>query len=664
MTPDARLHHALRAFSCMAALLVAGVGALAADVAPVTVKDTGGRVVLANGLVEVEIRPAGGMYVPYVKDLTTGATVCNELKLNFPYFEHGIKDSQPSGYRVIRHRDGSVTVAMAMRFGHHKGPKETQRYGRFAERSLSEFVTVAPGTARVAFGGRVDNPTPLPRSHRLWDRTLMPVPEDRAMRFLFPARYGVEHSANWIKPWPHWEFEGRMLDVSKAGDWGEGRPTQYFALYPAFGFSGACYPDQDLNRLRINDPEVDPGIKVYMSRGGRTFELWGGTTTVFEDPGHLLPGYVPVEYTKHFYAASGIGPAVWAGRDVALGAERPDAGGWELAITGPTPMDDVHLLASCGDKDLGHVQGPVGPGKVLRLSVTEPSEMLHVTVQRQEMDPVQLLDGSTVTTGRVETFADVTLPLALPDNRDRYEEAKAACNRSRFDYIELQEHSNHRGIEAAMTARRQAKRLLEAESGSASVPALVSAAAASYRIGDFDEAGRLVDRVLAREPEQPRGWHLKGLIAYEQGRTDDAEAALAKAGPRAGHVRALMALAAGKPKEALKRAETLIEAEPRVYRPRMLKAWLLAKTGNAAEAAEAAERLLRENPASPEAAETLHRCAKAAGKDDLAKEAAAARDALVKDNPDAARQLGLFGAELDTGRWAYTGRYAHELPQP
>lgn len=172
----------------------------AAAAVEVTVKEMDGRVILSNEYVAVVVAPNGGMYVPEATDLITGKEILHGLKLNFPYFEHGIKTNQTSGYRIIRNPDGSVTVAMNMRFCHHQGPKEIERYGRFAERSLSEFVTLRPGEALFEFRGRVDNPTPLRLSYRLWDRYLLPVNDDT--RFIMPVSHGVEHSANWILPWP------------------------------------------------------------------------------------------------------------------------------------------------------------------------------------------------------------------------------------------------------------------------------------------------------------------------------------------------------------------------------------------------------------------------------------------------------------------------------
>ena len=105
----------------------------------------------------------------------------------------------------------------------------------------------------------------------------------------------------------------------------------------------------------------------------------------------------------------------------------------------------------------------------------------------------------------------------------------------------------------------------------------------------------------------------------------------------------------------------LIAAQPGVYRPRMLLAVLTARRGDAPRALRLVQHLAAQNPASPEAMETLARVA--AGADPtVMKQAAAARDQLLANNPDAQRQMGLFRDELDKGRWVYPARYGKPLP--
>ena len=74
-----------------------------------------------------------------------------------------------------------------------------------------------------------------------------------------------------------------------------------------------------------------------------------------------------------------------------------------------------------------------------------------------------------------------------------------------------------------------------------------------------------------------------------------------------------------------------------------------------------AQVLADENPAYPEAFEVLSRVATLAGAKSRADQAAQARDELLRNNPDAERQLNLFRAEMDSGRWVFVGRYAHPL---
>jgi tetratricopeptide (TPR) repeat protein len=639
--------------------LVAGV----APAAPVEVKESGGKVLLRNGLLEVEVAPKGGMYVTRATDRTTGQTICTDLKLNFPFFEHGIKPDQPAGYRLVRGPHGSATVAMNMRFGHHQAPEDVRRYGRFSERALSEMVTVRPGSAAVEWHGRVDNPTPLRRSERLWDRAFMPSPPETV--FLMPASHGVEHNALWIRTWPVWPEtdpatgQTRPVDVSLRSNWRRGRPTQYFGLWPRYGFAGAYYPSQGTNRLRISDPKGDPGMKFYCA--GDPFELWGGTTVVFESPGRLLEGYTPTEFRKWFYLVRGIGRVHWADALVAVHA----ATGQEplVQVTGPRPMRGVYVVVADDRTPVAWQEGEIGPGRVITVRPSRPLRKFRVLIQQQEPHTIPGDDGRPVLVPHVAMLLDRTFPLDIPDSGDLYQKARDECNHGgvRPDFIEADEYPHHHSP-GALAATGAAKKLLAA--ASPPVAALESLAYACYRIGDFPNAAALAKRVLEAEPGSAHAHHVLGLIAYEEGRLQDAGPLLERAGTQANYLRALMAHAAGRDDQALTLLETMVRLQPRVYRPRMLLAILEAKAGRTDTAMGVADVLVGQDPASPEACETLRRVAEVAGRADVAKEAAEARDALLKDNPDAPRQFGLFLKELDQGRWTYPARYGRDLPQP
>lgn len=649
---------------CLAALvsIVAAVAAAAGDEVKVT--QSGGKIVLRNAYLEVAVTPGKGMYVPYARDLTTGEDITTVLKLNFPFYEHGIKADQPAGWRILRDPDGGATVAMNMRFAHHRGGREVHRYGRFGERGLSEFVTLRPNEARFEFRGRADNPTPFRRSNRLWDRAFMPARKDT--HFIMPASHGIEHAALWIKPWPRRVVtdpatgKDKTVDFEVLGNWvAYGRqPTQYFGLWARYGFAGLWYPEEGINRVRINDPKTDPGMKFYCARGAGTMELWGGTTVVFENNGHLVDGYTPTELTKCFYLVKGIGKLSFATKDVALHVTPGDEP--VVQATGPVPLGDIRVdvLAAGGGQVVASARGAIGPGKVIEVRVPRPMTKLTVTVHQ----PAPAGGGPDAGVPAAGCLLSQTFPLDLQDTADRYEEARAGCSPAGgLAFYERQEHACH-NRPGALAAGRAGQQALQA--GLKDVKDLESLANACYRIGDFDQAEALAKAAAGLDPQSEHAHHVLGMIACEKGDTPAAAAELAKAGIQANYVRALMAHQAGKDDQAVDLLKAMVTARPKVFRPRMLLAYLQARAGRKAEGVALARSLVAENPASPEACETLARAARLAGQADLAAEAAKAVKALVTDNPDAPRQLGLFRNELDKGTWVYVARYRTALPQP
>jgi tetratricopeptide (TPR) repeat protein len=624
------------------ALLLGNIASALA--AGVNVKDDSGTITLSNSLVEVVVSPAQGMYVKRATDLVTQKTICTDLKLNFPYFEHGIKTNQSAGYRIIRAADGAVTVAMDMRFGHHRTPEDIKRYGRFAERSLNEFVTVRPDDASFHFRGRVENPTPLRRSSRLWDRALMPLADD--LMFIMPVSHGVEHAALWIKPWPRWECDDKLVDFSLWRNWKQPvrTPTQYFGLWCEYGFFSAYYAGDDLNRVRINDRMGDPGMKVYAAGA---FELWGGTTPIFEDPGQFVEGFEPTELTKTFYAARGIGPVSYATKDLAVHVETGDKP--TIAITGPV-RKRVAVDVLVGKELTALGEGDIGPGKIARFALSKSAERFVLQVRNEPA-----LADVPLTVLLKQEF-----PLKISDHAGLYEKARAACDqKTRIDYIELQEHSNHTGMPVALSASGAAAGLLKNESKD--LTALVSICNACYRIGDFDSAAKLADAILRIEQANQHAHHVKGLIAYENGQGADAARFLAKSGDHGLYVLALIGITRGQIAEATAQLRRLVAARPRAIRPRLLLARLSARQGDMEKAVAMAQQAVAENPASPEAFEVLARVAHS--KPEIAPMAAEARDQLLRNNPDAQRQLGLLIQELDKGQWVYPARYRLPLPE-
>ncbi len=93
----------------------------------------------------------------------------------------------------------------------------------------------------------------------------------------------------------------------------------------------------------------------------------------------------------------------------------------------------------------------------------------------------------------------------------------------------------------------------------------------------------------------------------------------------------------------------------------MLLAYLDARNGKSVAMLDVVQALADENPAYPEAFEVVSRVAALAGDKSRADQAAQARDELLRNNPDAERQLNLFRSEMDGGKWVFVGRYGRPL---
>ena len=578
-------------------------------------------VTLNNGLVEVKIVPTLGMRVLNAIDLRTGrslagtADACffeNEtfkdiigwdagyLETSFPYFEHGMGVRQSAGYRVVNHDDGSVTVAMNCRFTEHQHPRHMNRHGRYSQRSLSVWVTLAPGESCYRVTTRLDNPNPLRRADRCWTNHRLHADRYDAEHIIYPAGYYMPHGAGWAKPF--WAEGGQRGWVG----------VSHFCLYPDYGFAGVYSAARDTNCLITFDPKISPGMKLYTRNGkGGFMEIWTGSGVVFEDPGSFLPPYVPVQYTMTYYAVSGIGRVDYANTDVAVAI---DKGRFALV----TPRPGKAVVTDAAGKVLA--EGAVGP-------TVDP--LCGAVAKRMKVQ----VDGKTV--------ADFTWPRTYADTRPRLAQVKTLGGPFR---AELEENTNHVGAPTIRNALQEANSVLKTPvTGTVSGAAadrLVSIANGCYRMGHFDLVTALCDRV----GDRPETRYLRGLIAWEKGTPGKIDT---DCGLDAYYMVALERVAEGKADAAVDVLKKLIAARPKVYRPRLLLAYLTKDKAMA-------QALAAENPASAEAQLVCEKLGMDA--------ATGALKALLRDNPGATRQVKEFEKELTAGKWQHVRRYGPTLP--
>ena len=592
-----------------------------------------------NGLIEAWVAPNFGARLLRTFDVKTGVDYFNwtgewnmdylgfgsgGVEPSFPFFEHGVFLRQPAGYRVVHHDDGSVTVAMDMRFTQHQFPRDARRYGRFSEESLNVMVTVQPDSAVVEYRMRRENPTPLPRAGRLWNNATYNFPaetveEERTHRrtgevtmrrvidrdyvrdrykIIFPARWVVDHGPTQIHSSPHW---------SNPSNWG----VSHFAVDAPYGLMGVFDSRERVNYLRTNDPVHSPAAKLYADfwgwRPGHVMvELWGGQGLVFETPQPLFPAYVPVEGTNHYVIAQGIGEVTAANNEIAVSV---DGESFELVAFRHGP---VRVLSGGAEVAAGE-SGPHTP--------------IQGTFDGKEL---------VVRRGDAEIFRQ-TFPLDRPvpakDEEIPAEMQAVLADLKNFGgqperRLEMEQIHNNEGAPVAQDAVQAARKFEGDDAAHA-----LSLARTCYRVGAFEEAEALAKRFPGAEAD-----FVLGLIALERGETTD----FGQAGVEADYLRALDLHRLGNTEGALEKVNAFLAVHPTAFRPRLARAYW-------AEDLDAARALSDENPGSPEALVVRRMLGDDTVKADL--------HSLLQGNPDAEEQIQQFSAEIHRGEFQALKRY-------
>jgi len=516
-------------------------------------------ITLENAYVRIQVVPTLGMRIANAIDLVHNQSLfgadepghhwdeewtdligwtAGAVEVSFPYFEHGTGVLQSAGYRVIRHEDGAVTVAMNMRFTQHQHPRDMQRYGRYSSRIVSSWVTLKPDESRFTYTVRLDNPNPLRRSERIWTNYRMRADRYDDTHLIYPMGYVIPHGGGSVSPFQAENGRRRWIHVS------------HFGLYPDYGFMGTYDPERDTNSLITQDVSEAPGMKLYTTREkGGFLEFWNGTTTLFEDPGEFVNGFEPVTFTTTLYNATGIGRVDFANPEIALSVNEED-----LRLISPTS----------GSLTLGEQTREVTAGQAVRFSLPP--------------GPFRILrDGKVI--------AEVSFPLSHTDTRRHQSEVGKQGGKLR---LEKEQISNHKGAPSSWWVVREAERVIKQEQFQDD-ELLISLANGLYRFGHFDTAKKLLKQVEAEAYAESKQF-LRDLMALEAGANPD----FADTGLDGGYFRALHALKSGQRDQALAELERLLKERPSLYRPKLLRAWLQKNTRDA-------NALAKENPASPEA---------------------------------------------------------------
>lgn len=603
-------------------------------------------VVLENEFLRVEVAPEIGGAVARATYKPTGDDLFffeGKAKDWLPYWESGVKacfpyrehcttlTGQEASHRIVRHDDGSVTLAMWMEFSRHNQPYQRAMFGHYSNMLLSQHVTLHPGDSSFQITYRLVNPTPYRQGRRLWTDALLPrnhtsqgvvqgptTQPATTSEWVFPATWVSNHLAKDIR---RYEDSARPLANATAPH------NAVFALVIPYGFAGLWYPEVNVNRLRIHDPEVAPGAKQYW-RGEGTFdagsdqrhmwnfaELFGGSDNVMEGVEHWIEPGESYEFTHRYVMVKGIGQADFANDHLALHLGKGDTPVLEVVTYRPTE----NLTVEVGGSGIGAAQ-PSGPTRPAGFELDAALSGQRVVIRA---DGRELLDQ--------------VFPLPMPEDRASHERIVAASELgSAAGNERVNDQLDHgRNVE-------KAGRMYEKDT--------LGRGRVQVRLGRIDEAINTLTALTHDEPGGGEAWHLLGVALLESGASERAATAFEQAlaadtpYPAAGYMQALQRIAAGDDTAAAQALERVIDAVPLHWEARLLLASVESRLPESADRAAAAARAMAaEDPADPRAAAVLVTAETAAGNTDAAERAGAALDALSQE-AGAARRLREFDA--------------------
>ncbi len=565
---------------------------------------------------------------------------------SFPFWEHGRHFDETAGYVIDRAQDGTVTLAMDMRFGEFLTPAETKRYGRATNLRLVQTIRLAPGEARFRWVGRVENPLPIRHGFKLW--WLLRQPAEAGLQAILPAGWVTGHGGGKLRAWDQ-DTEVRTLQ------------TSLFAVGIRHPFAGWYSPDRQINVLRIQNPMTAPGAKVVLYKPSQRgyVEMWGGNHEVFEETGRLLPALGAYQIPVTVLPATGLGgKADFANEQIALRAIRGE-NGWTLKLWSPVNREGLKIVAQAVEPDAAgqtwtaRTGVDVGPGQCVTKTLQTPAGAGRIRLKITDADGLKLLH---------ETF-----PLEYgPKPEEHFAFVMDAIRANgKIDKSLYAEAMDLVG-EHQYTLGRAAGQHEKALKASDDPTALLDAARRLMRVRkNAPEVKSGLSKVLAKQPQNEHARLYLAMWHLEAGQADQADAHLAKAGPLPGarYLRALRAVAKNDPKTALAELDAALQAikfdtfygpddpsrlllQEGAYvgntQPSLLKAIVLDKLDRDAQAKELLAKILADDPALIEARIL-------AGDDQAVK-------TLTENNPSGRKAAQQNLENLRAGRWAGIGR--------
>lgn len=620
-------------------------------------------------------------------------------RVSFPFFEHGLHgENQATSYRLRTLANGTAVLTMTMyfdRFSNEPKPAnpddnfaELGRYGRYSPLTLVQEIQLAPGQASFQTRFTVFNPLPYRYGFKLWNTAALPRTEDA--RFVFPVSRMAFHWWNQaFRNWPLMDDgkNGAVVDRSVFANWTT-HPSpngkSYFGLDVTHPYAAIYYPSDDVNRLRITEPSVAPGLKLYSFNWNRgwldSFELWGGSTEIFEDKGHFLEPFNRYSYKVEWWMPQNIGKLTAASAAIAAGLTYEEVNGQmytRIRLTASRTYSDLVVFVANGTESGKVKLDSLNPETVVLFSIPVARHGSPVWVKIHDGDNEIFNYQLPVELPPVDKAAEACrkeLNFTVPQDNDSCSEAvkKLLTGYRRAEYSEVsgEGYWNPGDCKTLNTfGRLEAEKIAAAPKATAHERLIYGRIL--YRLGGksyFDVAHKQLMAATTADPSLGEAWLLLGTLEMETGNTSAAtiawKNALNAANPAslANYFLALNAISGGNLPAAQEFIDALLMAQPDNYFARLLKAGILERRKQYQEALDILDKL-EEIHASDPGLVYLKQLVYT-GLDETLKAAEMRQvltriEAPLRGDPLAAKRRQEFVNQLTTGDWKLPLRPPH-----
>ncbi|MDQ0730088.1 DUF5107 domain-containing protein [Arthrobacter sp. B1I2] len=541
-----------------------------------------------------------------------------------PWISGGVEFNWPQHHRpatflpvetaVERAEDGTVTVW-------HSDLDPLQRMRG------THGVRLCPDTSLIEVEARLYNRTDEPQTFLWWANVAARVHENYQSFFPTDVSYVADHARRAITAFPRADRpyygvdypalarEGGNPDADRLDFYADiPVPTSYMVTDTADSFFGGYDHDAGAGFVHWADRSIAPGKKQWTWGNGPVGKAWDKHLTDDDGPyvelmagvytdnqpdfSYLAPGETRT-FSQYWYPIRHIGPAHQANLEAAVALSLDPAGRHvRVGVSSTGHHGHATVVLTLRGERVQDWDGPLSPAHPFTATVQLPAPAKEPDLT------LQVLDGN-------RELISWTPRIRLDNPPEPWAATEPAAPRDMEGQDELFITGTHLTQNRHPTRRPLPYFEEMLRRDPLDSRASIALGAATYRLGHYGQARKLLENALARltrrnlNPASGEASYRLGLVLERTGRLDEAAERFGKAawdrawGHPAQLALARLALRSGNPAQALQHAESALVLEATSPEARHLRYLALEHLGRRDESARLLQDILAADPLDP-----------------------------------------------------------------